>query len=111
MSVAGNMNGAVTGDAVAPTLSSAFVNYRIDATGATVDIQFSEDIDGTDATDAAKYTATGSNAATSATAIRADTIRVEFASPLMTGDQVTITNISDVAGNETASDSIDALQP
>ena len=105
-----NLTGSTTGDGAAPSLQSAVVNWTADATGATVDLRYSEDVEAADAGDALSYTATGGNAASSASVVRTDVVRVVFAAALSPGDQVTATAIDDLAGNTAASTQVEAVQ-
>ena len=96
---AADETGATSGDAVLPTLEAAFVNYRADFLGRTVDVRFSEDVDEADATFKSFWSMSGGQSLLTATPLSGSVYRLVFASGFSLGDQVTVDNVSDLAGN------------
>ena len=92
----------VTGDDQPPGLEAAFVNYRADASGHTVDLVFDEDVMGTGLGDPLSYGSSGAQIVLSATQIHPDRVRVVLDAPLASGEELTLSGATDVAGNATA---------
>ena len=59
MASAVTIGGLTSGDASDPAFDQAFVNYRADAAGAVIDVQFSEDVDTSFVSSTSNWTATG----------------------------------------------------
>jgi len=94
-----NVNGAISGDGVAPDFAEGYVNYRFDPLGRTLDLRFDEDVDAAFAADPGQYTISGSQIVTAATLQRSDTVRLSLNGPLGAGDKVELTGLPDPAGN------------
>ncbi|TAJ16267.1 MAG: hypothetical protein EPO68_11365 [Planctomycetota bacterium] len=99
MAVAGALSIAVAGDATAPDLSAAFINYRADASGLVVDVLVSEELRADEAELAANWSASGLQAIASVEALRDDLYRITLLSPLAVGDTLTVAGVHDHAGN------------
>jgi hypothetical protein len=99
MAVPGALSIAVTGDATAPDLSAAFVNYRADAGGLVVDVLVSEELRASEAELAANWTASGAQSITSVEALREDLYRITLSAPLAPADTLTVAAVHDHAGN------------
>jgi len=102
MGAAANVNGAISGDGVAPDFSNSYVNLRVDSGGATVDLLFTEDVDPTFATDVLQYTVAGGQSVLYASMLRPDTVRLTLSFALASGDTVSLTGLLDLAGNASA---------
>ncbi len=99
------LGGAVSGDTTtAPTVTSAYVNYRENAFGLLVDVQFDEAPDETFVTNPFNWTVTGggSMVVLGVTSIDGDEYRVALSAALGSGDELEIaTGLPDLAGNLT----------
>ncbi len=92
--------GVASGDAVAPTLTSAVQNLTEDEFGRVVDFTFSEAMDPVFAVQLARYAVALPDLATSATQVGEDVIRVTFNNPIVPGvDNVTLNGVLDAHGN------------
>lgn len=105
-----NVGGSVSGDSTAPTLADAFVNWREDGTGQTVDVRFSEDVSTSFAGDFTNWTVSGGNTVTAATVLERDHVRLELGAPLGASQTIGITGIADVAKNAAGALSIDPVE-
>ena len=89
-----------TGDAVAPTLDSGVVHRWWDATGRTVDVRFSEDIDYTFAQAPTNWSTSGVATVLSAVPISADHVRLTLSDALGANETVDLlAGLLDSAGN------------
>lgn len=105
-----SVGGSVGGDSTAPTLEGAFVNWREDSSGATVDVLFSEDVSTTFAGSFANWTVSGGNTVTAATVLERDHVRLVLSAPLGSSDTLGITGVPDVARNAAGALSIDPVE-
>lgn len=94
-----DLSGTTAGDSVAPTLVSAYVNYRADFTGRTVDVLFSEDVDETNALLQNKWSSSGGQNQIGLIKLNESAYRLVFAAGFGSGDQMTVRDIEDLAGN------------
>lgn len=99
MSVAGSLSIAVAGDATAPDLSDAFVNYRADAAGLVVDVLVSEELLSSEAELTTNWTASGAQTIASVEMLREDLYRITLSAPLGANDTLTVAGVHDHAGN------------
>ncbi|MFN0242775.1 MAG: hypothetical protein ACKVWV_07760 [Planctomycetota bacterium] len=98
------------GDTTDPQFESAFVNYRASATGAIVDVLFSEDVDTTFAADAANWTASGGAVVTAVSMEERNHARVFLSAALGAADTLTMTGVPDLARNTSGAIQIDPLE-
>jgi hypothetical protein len=94
-----NTTGAVTGDTTTPAISSAFVNWAADASGATIDVGFSEDVLASGANSILNWSSSGSTAVSSVLRLSDSHYRVTFAAALGSSATLSVAGISDPAGN------------
>lgn len=99
MAAAGSLSIAVAGDATAPDLSDAFVNYRADITGLVVDVLVSEEVVAGEAELSTNWTASGGQTIASVEALREDLYRITLSAPLGATDTLTVAGVHDHAGN------------
>ncbi|MBK7641511.1 MAG: hypothetical protein IPJ19_00435 [Planctomycetes bacterium] len=103
--------GAVSGDTTAPTIASAYVNWMADASGATLDIGFDEDVSTSGPGSILNWGASGSGSVSSVLRLSDKHYRVVFAAPLGTSEQVTLAGVVDPAGNAVGGSlSVDPLE-
>jgi hypothetical protein len=93
------LGGAVTGDTLAPSISSSFVNLREDPSGTVIDVRFDEDVDVAYASFAAHWTASGGQTVTSVTMPERDHARVTLSAALGASQTLAISNVPDLAKN------------
>ncbi|MDZ4774792.1 MAG: hypothetical protein SGI72_16830 [Planctomycetota bacterium] len=105
-----SLNGAVTGDVVAPSFENAFVDLRVDATGRTIDVLFDEDVDSTWASNAAHWTVSGGPTVTSATMLSGKHARLVLTGALGASATVDLVNQPDLANNVVSTLSIDPIE-
>jgi hypothetical protein len=107
MSAAVGLTVAVSGDAVAPDLDAAFVNYRADLTGLVVDVQFSEEVRVSEIENTANWSVSGAQSIVSVERLRDDQYRITLSAPLAGSDTLTVAGVHDHAGNTIGVGSID----
>jgi hypothetical protein len=93
---------SIGGDSAAPALSTAIQNRTIDSSGATVDITFSEDVEGTSAENTANYAVVGGAQTVSSATLQANnrTVRVVCDAAMVPGlHNLQVSNVTDLAGN------------
>ena len=99
-----------SGDAVAPSFSSAFAHLWVDATGATVDVRFSEDIDYGFAATPGNWSTSGTATVTGAQVIGFDHVRLTLTEAMGATDTLSIgAGLVDWAGNAAGQLSIDPV--
>jgi hypothetical protein len=99
-----------SGDAVAPSFSSAFAHLWVDATGATVDVRFSEDIDYGFAATPGNWSTSGAATVTGAQVIGFDHVRLTLTEAMGATDTLSIgAGLVDWAGNAAGQLSIDPV--
>lgn len=100
--------GTVVGDSTAPGVDGAFVNWRENAAGRVVDVQFGEDVDTTFAGDVLNWSASGGQTISSVQMLEPDYARVTLATALGSGDTLSLAaGLTDPAGNQAGALSID----
>lgn len=94
------------GDAVAPSVLTVVQNRSADATGQTVDVSFSEEVDVVIAADPAKFTFSPAIVVNGATVVSGTVVRLTLADVAVPGDHtLTVAQaITDPAGNDLGSD-------
>ena len=98
----------VGGDTTPPSIVQAFVNRRVDATGATVDVLFSEDVDPS-AAQASSWTTGSGTAVQTASTLGDAGVRLVLAAPLGASDTVATNLVPDAALNLSGALSIDPV--
>jgi hypothetical protein len=95
----------VAGDAAAPVVASVVQNRSVDDSGSTVDVNFDEDVDETDAENTANWSSSnGQNIVSATLQPSANVVRLVFDAPLVPSiDTVVCASISDLAGNAAGS--------
>jgi len=97
---ASSVNGAATGDSVAPTLVSADQHLASDEFGRVVEFVFSEEIDSNFASSLSSFTTELPVFASAIEQIADNTLRVTFTEPMIPlGDSATVKNLWDFHGN------------
>lgn len=91
----------VIGDQVAPSGLEAFVNFRADSTGDTIEVTPSESLRAA-ATGPSAWTASGGQSVEGVVAIGFDRFRVSLDAPLGANETLTLTDATDHAGNVAA---------
>ena len=99
ISPAADVVGSMGGDAVAPELDSAFVNYREDATGMTVDVRFDEAVGTAVAGDPVSWSVTSGQLVEAVEVLTPQRVRLTLDSTLVAGDELVITGVADLAQN------------
>lgn len=99
MSPAGSVNGTVGGDVTGPNFSAAFVNLHADAGGTVVDVLFDEAISEAFASSTSQWTISGGQTVLSVERRAEQYWRLELSSPLISGDEVEMLDVPDLAGN------------
>jgi hypothetical protein len=99
MTLAGGLTTNVAGDAAAPDAAQAFVNYRADSGGLVVDFQFDEEVVESQVEDLANWSASGGQTIVSVETLRADLYRITLSAPLGVSETLTVSGITDHAGN------------
>ena len=107
--VAAASNATVSGDAVALASATGFVNLIADGLGQVIDVDFGEPVTAGTAGLAANWASNGGQTATSAVVLENGLVRVTFDGPIGASDVITASNISDLAGNVTASIAFDPI--
>jgi len=101
---AANINGSVIGDTTAPAALESFVNFRKGLDATVVELRFDEDVDDVAAGTASNFRVNGvAGTVAAAKLVRPDTVRLTLVAPLVDGDEVVVTFISDPAGNAASS--------
>jgi hypothetical protein len=104
------VGGAVTGDTTAPAIASSFVDWHDDANGLVVDVLFSEDVDTSWTTNAANWTASGSQTISSVTMPERNHARVVLGSALSAAQTLSVSTVPDVANNVSAMLTTDPIE-
>ncbi len=91
--------GAVSGDSSVPTIASSFVDWAVDASGATVDVGFSEDVVAASASTLSNWSTNGSANVSAVLRLSDKHYRVSLSAPLGAGELVSVAAIRDPAGN------------
>ena len=104
------LGGSVTGDTTAPGIASAFVNWRVDPTGKTIDVLFDEDVDETFSGVLGNWSASGGPSVVSLDFLEDDHVRVVLSSALGSSATVTAGYVEDPAANFATSISIDPVE-
>lgn len=100
ISPSGDVTSAVVGDLTAPALSGAFPNLRAGAGAATVvDVVFGEEVDPAVPGAPGSWTVSGGQTVTAVTQLRPDRFRLTLSAPLVQGQTLSITAVTDPAGN------------
>jgi hypothetical protein len=89
-------------DSTPPSISEAFVNWREDPTGATVDMLFSEDVDTVFMSDSANWTISGTGLVPTIdtmTVVDARYVRFNLSGPVGLDDTFEIAGLADLANN------------
>lgn len=107
--VAAASNATVSGDAVALASATGFVNLIADGLGQVIDVDFGEPVTAGTAGLAANWASNGGQTATAAAVLENGLVRVTFDGPIGASDIITASNISDLAGNVTASIAFDPI--
>ena len=98
----------VQGDVQPPSIVQAFVNQRVDATGATVDVAFSEDVAASVA-QPSSWSVTGGGSVQAATMLGDAAVRLVLSAPLGAGDSLSTDLVPDAAQNLSGPLSIDPV--
>ena len=106
MASAVTIGGSTSGDASDPAFDQAFVNYRADAAGAVIDVQFSEDVDTSFVSSTSNWTATGSTVS-SIEVLERNHCRVTLSAALGASGTLGLTGLPDLAGNTSGAITID----
>lgn len=88
----------VGGDQTAPSRLAAFVNYREDVAGTVIEVTPDEPLRPA-ATGTSAWSASGGQGVLDVTALGFDRFRLTLTAPLGTGDTLTLTGATDLAGN------------
>ncbi|MBL8861799.1 MAG: hypothetical protein JNK02_07275 [Planctomycetes bacterium] len=91
--------GAVAGDSTPPSALQSFVNWRVDPSGATIDVWFDEDVEAAVAGLAASWSASGGVTVSAAALLERDHYRLTLSAPLSSSGTVSIANLRDPARN------------
>jgi hypothetical protein len=103
MPVPADLLEAIGGDLGAVSGFEAFVNYRHDAAGTTVDLVFSEEVDEAFAVDVSNWWTDGGAAVVGAQMLRPDIARLSLSTALGTSDRVILAaGLADAASHVTA---------
>lgn len=106
MSPPANVGGAVNGDALAPSLAAAFVNYRADIVGLMIDVRLSEDVPAGFVNDLSNWTVSGGQTVDAVERLSDSHLRFTISAPLGVGDEIETTAMPDMAGNVSGAISI-----
>lgn len=93
------LSGLVSGDSTPPAALESFVNWRLDPTGATVDVWFTEHVESAVASLAANWSASGGVTVSAVELRERDHYRLTLSAPFGASDTVSITNLRDPAKN------------
>lgn len=105
---AADITGSVSGDATTPSLVEAFVNYREDFTGRSIDVRVSEDVSPLLLSLPVAWTSTGGQSVMTVSVLQGDVYRVTFLSTLSPGDQLQVmAGVEDLAGNAAGALTVD----
>jgi len=99
MAASVSTTGAVTGDVSMPSIASSFVNWAVDATGATLDVGFSEDVVAAGAGALANWSTSGTASVSAVQYLNHNHYRVTLAAPLGASQLLLVVGVSDPAGN------------
>jgi len=91
--------GTVSGDSIAPSALPAFVNWRADPTGTTVDVWFDEEVDSAMAGAPLSWTATGGVTVQTVETLELDHYRLTLSGTLAAAGTLSITGLQDPARN------------
>lgn len=92
-------SGAVSGDTTPPAIASSFVDWAVDASGATIDVGFSEDVLASGAAAIQNWGSSGATSVSTVLRLADNHYRVTFTAPLGAGELLTVAGIADPAGN------------
>jgi len=106
MGAAVTVGGSTSGDSADPDFDRAFVNYRADAAGTIIDVQFNEDVDETFVTSTTNWSATGTSIS-SVEVLERNHCRVTLAAALGSSGTLGLTGLPDIAGNTSGAITID----
>jgi len=107
----GMLGGTVGGDATAPAIDKAFVDYRDDIVGFVVAVQFDEPVDSAFALDPANWSGSGGQSGFAVTQLNASSYRVELLLPLNGGETLDLAaGLTDLAGNAAGALSVTPVQ-
>ena len=106
---AATIQAPVTGDTTAPALVDAFVNRRVDASGGTIDVAFSEDVQASSVATILGWSTSDGQSLISATRLGNRAVRLEFSSALGASTTLTAVEVLDAAGNSLLGASIDPI--
>ncbi|MEO0651644.1 MAG: hypothetical protein AAFZ65_13290, partial [Planctomycetota bacterium] len=101
---------AIAGDTTAPGIESAAIDFRTSATGDVVLLRFDEEVTLDFKIFGPLYSASGGQTGTAAAPVDAQTVRVTFDAPLGAGDTVSISDVIDIAGNQSGALAIDPVE-
>lgn len=104
-----SVGGLTSGDTTAPDFDQAFVNYREDSTGATIDVAFTEDVASAFALDTSHWTATGRTVLT-VDLLEPNHARVTLSAALATNGTLGTTGLPDTAANTSAAITVNPLE-
>jgi hypothetical protein len=105
-----NASGTVSGDLQAPSILSAFVNWREDPTGATVEVVFDEEVDAAVAGLPTSWSASSGPTVQAVQAVTRDHYRLTLSAPLGAAGTLGIGAISDAAHNVSGPLSVDPVE-
>jgi len=91
--------GPVSGDSTPPSALQSFVNWRLDASGTTVDVWFDEDVDSSVAGVAANWSASGGVTVSAVELLEFDHYRLTLSGSLGISDTLSISSLQDAAKN------------
>lgn len=93
------VSGPVSGDETAPAIAGAHANERVDATGATYDVHFDEDVASASVLDALQWSASGGQGVLGVQVVTPAVVRVQLSAPLLAGETLDVDGATDLAGN------------
>jgi hypothetical protein len=102
-----SLGGNLGGDATTPDFAGAFLNYREDLSGSTVDFHFNEDIDASWASDPSHWSVSGGQAVLSLEMFDGFYGRIILSAPMGGGETLNIVGLADLAGNTAGSIVVD----
>jgi hypothetical protein len=105
-----NFGGTISGDSLDPAFDAAFVNIALDASGAVVDVLFSEDVDSAYAAAAGNWTTSGATTVNSVTTISARHARLTLSAALGASETLSLDGITDLAQNSANPTAIDPIE-
>ena len=92
--------GTISGDAVAPTIDSAFANRRVDPFGGVIDVKFDEDVDQSYVGDNLNWGTDGASYVQSVEVMGMNHVRLTLDWPMLPGEKIELdAGLEDLAGN------------